>query len=420
VLSTIKTGLVPAILVLMSACERGPRRAPAIGEAFVGPLHLQIRADVASQSQGLAKLQHGERVEILQQKRRAIKVRTARGAEGWVDERQLLSGREMEELGQLAEAAKTLPSQGKATSYSDLNVHTLPARQAPSFIQLKDGATAEILLYRLVPRADAKRRPLLPPPPKAPKRTAAKKPKEQPKVPPPPMPQPPAPPSDWLEMSKTDLEDEDDPQPEAKPPQPAPAVPIERWSLIRVPGGAAGWVLARLLVMSIPDAVAQYGEGKRIVAYFPLGEAAGEEKQHHWLWTTSVQGPQEYDFDSVRVFIWNTRRRRYETSYIDRNVTGFLPVLAREVQWQGRKAPGFSLCVLNKEGRRVRREFAFVENRVRGAGEQPCEAPPALAARPVQGLELPAAQPPPPAPKGSAWERLRDLVRSAFGGVPGR
>jgi hypothetical protein len=417
---TSKTGLVLGMFLLLAACDRGPKQAPAIGEAFVGPHNLQIRADVTSQSKGLATLQHGERVAILQQRRRAVKVRTAKGAEGWVDERQLLSAQEMAELRDLAAAAKALPSQGKATSYSDLNVHTLPARQAPSFVQLKEGAAAEVLQSRLVPRTDSKRKPLLPPLPKIPKKVAAKKPAKEQKVPPPPMPKPPSPPRDWLEMSMRDLEDEDDAEPEAKPEQIAPPVPVERWSLIRVPGGAAGWVLSRLVVLAIPDEVAQYAEGKRIVAYMPLGQVEGEGKKHHWFWATSVQGPQDYDFDSFRVFIWNNRRGRYETSYIDRNVTGFLPVLPREIEWQSRKVPGFSLCVLNKEGQRIRREFAFVENRVRSAGERPCEAPPANAGQRVQGIQ-PTVPARPEAPPGvSGFERLRERVKSAFLGVFGR
>ena len=49
---------------------------------------------------GTAK--HGERLEILQRHRTVFRVRTARGAEGWVDERQLLAASDMQNLKRLA------------------------------------------------------------------------------------------------------------------------------------------------------------------------------------------------------------------------------------------------------------------------------------------------------------------------------
>jgi hypothetical protein len=369
-------------------------------------------------SKGVTTVRHGERVEILQQRRRVVRVRTSKGVEGWVDERQLLAASDMAELRDLAAAARSLPSQGKVTTYNDLNVHTQPARQSPSFVQLKEGGSAEMLLYRMLPRTDAKRKPLIPPAPKRPKKTAPQKQAKPPKTPPPPMPKPPSPPPDWLELSRTPL-DEDEPEEAAEEKPAAPETPLERWSLIRLPDGAAGWVLTRMLTMAVPDEVAQYAEGKRIVFYAPIGAPEGPEKKRHWVWTTASAGPQPYDYDAVRVFIWNARRKRYETTYIDRNVTGYLPVLMSEVEWQGRKAPGFSMCVLNREEQRVRRQFAFIENRVRSAGETACEAIPAVTQKTPGATTLPAPPAPASPPKGSFFERLRERVRSSVRGVFG-
>jgi SH3-like domain-containing protein len=404
------------LLVLLASCDRGPKRVPPIGEAFVGPHTLQLRSDVGTQSKVLATLHHGDRVEILQQRRRAVKVRTKSAAEGWVDDRQLLGAADMAELRELSTIAQSLPSQGKATTYTELNVHTQPVRQSPSFVQVKENGTVDVLLYRMVPRSDARRKPLIPPAPKAAKKAVARKPKAEPKVPPPPMPKPPGLPPDWLEISKSaDPEEDDDPQPAAETAA-APPVPVERWSLVRMPNGSAGWVLNRLLTMAIPDDVAQYAEGKRIVAYFPLGDPQGEAKKYTWFWATTRSGPNDYDFDSFRVFWWNSRRGRYETSYINRNVTGFLPVLQRPVDWQGSKVPGFSLCLLDDDNRRIRKEFAFVENRVRSAGEQPCEAPPPATQKSPGLPSLPVAAQPPTEPKESALARIRDRVSSAVRG----
>ena len=184
----------------------------------------------------------------------------------------------------------------------------------------------------------------------------------------------------------------------SRPSRRAP-VPMDDWSLVRTSRGQCGWALTRALVMAIPDAVAQYAEGHRIVSYFSLGQVLdGDVKKDTWLWTTITGGPQAYDFDSFRVFIWSLRRHRYETAYIERNLKGLAPVLLKSVEWpsqargKGQPAPaaypGFSLCVEKADGQRYRRDYALLTNIVRFAGESPCEAP-----RPVLGVPAAAVSP---------------------------
>ncbi len=101
---------------------------------------------------------------------------------------------------------------------------------------------------------------------------------------------------------------------------------MEDWTLIRTKAGETGWVLTRNLNISVPDEVAQYAEGKRITSYFEIGSINDEEKglKHDWLWTT-LSGDDPVDFDSWRVFIWNLRRHRYETSYRQRDLIRLFP-----------------------------------------------------------------------------------------------
>jgi hypothetical protein len=138
--------------------------------------------------------------------------------------------------------------------------------------------------------------------------------------------------------------------------------------------------------MAIPDEVAQYAEGKRIVSYFPLGYVDDDgTKKAIWLWTTA-SAHEPYDFDSFRVFIWSLRRHRYETAYIERNLAGYAPVLIRQVDFStgsrahaaSGKFPGFSVCTQKDDGQLHRREFALLGNVVRYAGETPCQLPASL------------------------------------------
>ena len=100
----------------------------------------------------VATLQHGERLEVLETRRRFVRVRTAKGVEGWTDANYLLSQQQVSDLDRLAEFAAKLPSQGKGTTYDALNVHTAPSRQAPSFTQIPEGGAVEVLVHRVSPR----------------------------------------------------------------------------------------------------------------------------------------------------------------------------------------------------------------------------------------------------------------------------
>lgn len=177
-------------------------------------------------------------------------------------------------------------------------------------------------------------------------------------------------------------------------------LPPDDWNLVRRPGGEAGWVLARMLFMSIPDEVAQYAEGHHITSYFSLGEVHdGGQIKHNWLWTTIAGGRQPYQFDSFRVFVWSLRRHRYETAYIERNLKGYFPGRV-EVG----PTPRFSLVVEDKDGTRVRKTYAFQGFHVRLVDKAP--EPPATFEPPRAGQGQPAT----PAAGGSLWSRVAGWI----------
>jgi SH3-like domain-containing protein len=375
---------------------------------------LKIRSDIPLQSSTVTTVKHGDRLEILQIRRRFLRVRTPSGAEGWTDERQLLAAGDMESLRALTAHAAKLPSQGVAVAYAALNIHTQPVVSSPSFLQLKENEKFEVLQSIILPRSDAPRKSLIPPAPKKAKAPPKKDARKASKVPPPPMPKPPAPPADWLELSKTDR-DEAAAEADQLPPQKL-APRVDGWSLIRASSGQSGWVLTRLVSMAIPDDVAQYAEGKRIVSYFPLGEIQdGDVKKDIWLWTTTADSKQPWDFDSFRVFVWSSRRHRYETGYIERNLKGYSPVLLKPVEMASKagasKYSGFSICMEKKDGGRVRREYALLGSAIRYAGDHPCEAPtpPPTVQNPSP---LPASEAP---PKPGLAERLRQRWHALTG-----
>jgi len=355
----VRNYYLPILLGLLLGCGGETKREPALGEAFVGPASLTIRQELGARSPAVATAAHGERLEIIRTRRRFVKVRTSAGVEGWTDSLLLLSPEQMAEIRRVSRQSSNLPSQGKATVYSTLHVHIKPDRQSTWFTQVTEKQIVDVLARRLAPRAagESPKSGLVLPAPKAP---AKKPPKPPAKIPPPPLPKPPKPPIDWLDLSHSN-----EPPPKQEP-QPTPKpVPMDDWNLIRTSDGKVGWVLARMLVMAIPDEVAQYSEGRRITSYFSLGTVQDDDVvKHHWVWTTLSDSTAPYDFDGFRVFIYSLRHHRYETAYKERDLQGYYPAQAEMVQTQYNKKPitahGFSLITVGSDGQLYKRTFALI------------------------------------------------------------
>lgn len=403
---------IAGILALgLAACSTSSEREPALGTAYVGPMTLQVREELAARADLTATLKHGERVDLIGQRRRFYKVRTGGGAEGWVDGRQLLAPEDMEALRELGARAKDAPSQGRAGVFEPLNVHTLPNRQSPSFFQITAEAQAEVIAHERVPRVALAAPEFIAAPAGAARRRSSRK--REPEVPPPPAGKPPAPPADWMALSGHP-DGKNLPPAEQKPtPSAAAEGPADDWSLIRAKDGRAGWVLTRMLLMSIPDEVAQYAERARIAAYFAVGSVNDHGVQKPaWLWATQSQRGVDFDFDSLRIFTWSTRRHRYETSFVERNLKGHLPVRLHEEG--GRGARGFRVVVEEKSGERVERNYALQGFRAKVVERRtpPEERRWAGAVRRERAGEPPAE----PAQKGWAerWRGMVDSVRSRF------
>ena len=200
--------LIASLAVFGVACNQGPPKAPIIGEAFAGPITLNIRQEISLKSSTVATVKHADRLAILQVRRRFTRVRVANGIEGWCDGEKLLTPEQMDKLLATNEIAAKLPAQGEAMVYDVLNLHTEPNRQAPSFHLLKENEKVIIIGHRLAPRvrfrsAVTKDVSSASAAPK--KRRKKDKQKDRVKddgIDRPAMPEPPKPPSDWLDISR--------------------------------------------------------------------------------------------------------------------------------------------------------------------------------------------------------------------------
>jgi hypothetical protein len=390
--------------LVLASCSSRPASEEPLGEAFVGPITLNLRSDISGRSSTVAALRHGDRLDVLEMRRRFVRVRSKEGVEGWTDANLLLDSQQMQKLESLAQHASQLPSQGGATVFDTLNVHAEPSRQSPSFYQIPEGETVEVVGHRVAPRIQ--KRPVTriaknsEPPPLPRKKKSKGVQTAAPLVPV----SPPFPPEEWVQMSRPRASD----LPGYVAPESVP-IPLDDWSLVRTPNGTAGWVLSRMLYMAIPDEVAQYAEGHRITAYLPLGEVRdGEIVKKNWLWTTAAPGVRPSEFDSFRVFVWSIKRHRYETAYLERNVVGYYPV--ELVPVPGGQDKGFSVIVEDKDGKLYKKTYGFNGYRIRMLSKAPYER---RDDHPQQQYTS-SSEGAPAQPGQGWWNRINGLARQWF------
>jgi len=163
-------------------------------------------------------------------------------------------------------------------------------------------------------------------------------------------------------------------------------------------------------VMSIPDEVAQYAEGHRITAYFSLGDARERSDREHdtspkqnWLWATAQKNVKQNEFDAVRAFVYNARRRRYETAFSEKGLTGFYPV--EVVADESKTVTQFSFIIQDEKGQYFRKKYSFIGHAARLISREPFQLP-ELKEVPKEPLSVALAQ----APPQSWYERTKDAV----------
>jgi Bacterial SH3 domain len=330
--------LIPILcFVLLAACNRGRGRVLEI--AYVSGVQAILRDRVAAVYEKTGVVKNGERVEVLDHDRRFVKVRTATGVTGWVEQRYLVGQEVFDRIQKLTADNQNDPVQAQGAARNDTNLHVEPGRDTEHLYQISSGEKLSLL-----------------------KRGTAEKPGAV-------VPRP-------RSATPTGNAQNGNPQKNDKN-QPTPV--IEDWWLVRDSHNRVGWVLGRMIDLDIPLDVAQYAEGQRIVAFFVLNQVQdGDKKVAQYL--TVVTEPKDglpFDFNQIRVFTWNVKRHRYETAYRER-MEGVLPVTVSQENFDKEGVlPVFSIRVQDDNGNVTERKYKLntpIVRRVYAPGEEPVRA----------------------------------------------
>jgi len=331
--------LAAAVLCLLTACS-GKGGSSDRGEyAYVAVTEAGLRDHVATFYNKTGVVHNGERVQILErmQSKRFLRVRSPRGEEGWIQERYLADQATFDQFQRLAEQYKSTPAQATATTEEQVKVHVLPGRKTAYLYLLNEKQKVDMLQRQAVDRN--------------------------------------APPLQLKDEKQKDADDAPD-EDKVKSDSAAPPAVREDWWLVRDAQMRVGWVLGRALYLQLPEEIAQYSEGQRIVAAYPLDEVQDEDKKvpEHLVLFTEKEGLL-YDYSQARVFTWNVRKHRYETAYRERELAGVLPVtLGRQEFEKEGNLRTFVLRVKDDDGTVHERTYKFnppLVHRVLAPGEEP-------------------------------------------------
>ena len=289
--------------------------------ASARPVYLHDR--VAPVSNRVCQVVNGQALEVLEHGRRFLRVKTDKNQIGWIEDRAVIDEKTYDGFAQLAAQSKNDPVAATATLRDDLAMHLLPGRETERFYLLPGNTKVQLLVRASAPKKPAE---VLGPLPSnagnpaaggksAPVASNAKPGTAK------------APPAAVQETAPPEMED---------------------WWLARDPQGRVGWLLGSRLDVDVPDDVAQYAEGQRIIGAWMLtkvndsGADPPGEKAEYVMALAPPQSGLPYDFDQIRVFTWSLKHHRYETAFRVHPIQGYLPVLVFSQNTASGKVPAFS------------------------------------------------------------------------------
>ncbi len=335
--------------VWLAGCERF-KPVPVDHYVYVTAKQGNLRDRVAAVSNRTGTVVNGDKLKVLDHARHWVKVQTAKGEIGWIEEKTVATEEEQAEFAKLTDDHKKDPTVASGVVRDQVYMHIKPGRDSEHFYILNEGDKLQLLRRATLekatngaPAAARAQRAI----PQAAGTNAARKDATGKN----------AAPAASVAAAIAKGKAAATPAPEAPPPA------MEDWWLARDAAGHTGWLYSRMIDVDAPDALTRYAEGQKFVGAYVLTtvhdeDAPGDVKDVPIYLT--VLAPYKaglpYDFDQVRVFTWSVKMHRYETAFREKNIEGFLPIELKKMKdpfgksaTAAQELPGFTYKILSAD-----------------------------------------------------------------------
>jgi hypothetical protein len=295
--------LLVVLLVALIAGVWWARRSPVhYPEAYVADRSAALWSATAQVRRQVATLGYGEKVSVLGRAADLTEVRSADGTHGWIDSRLLMAPALWTRVGQLLSDAGNMPVQARGHTRTVSNVHIEPGRDSARIFQFGRNVPVAVLQRQVadVPASASDESRSGDEAPPGDEKSAEE---------------------DWALVMYSQAKTSGAASASGSAGAQADtgrSVPI------------AGWVLSRFIELDPPAPIGDYtaAAGRRPVAWVQLNsvtDPSGEKPQYVVAAAKAGEG-QPCDFTSLRVYTWGVERKQYETSFVDNNLCGRLPM----------------------------------------------------------------------------------------------
>ncbi len=278
---------------------------------FVTSKQGYLRDRVAAVSNRVAEVNNGDKLKVLDHARHFLKVQTAKGQVGWIEERVVATPKTVQAFDDMKTQHKNDPEIAGGVTRDEVYMHISPGRETDHFFLLPEGEKLKLLKRAVVEKVTA----------------------------------------GGAASAKKAIPEAVGTHAELKGPKAAASVApvppvLEDWWLVRDSHGDTGWLFGRMVDVDAPDTLVRYAEGQRFVGAYVLttvhddGAPTDQKDIPEYVVVMNSYVPGlPYDFDQVRVFTWSLQHHRYETAFRDKNVEGYLPVTVLKMKDPYGKSP---------------------------------------------------------------------------------
>ncbi len=292
--------LLACFLAFSSGCSHFHRERH--DTVYVSARQMYLHDRVAAVSNRVAEVTNGQRLEVLEQNRRFLKVLTEKNEVGWIEERAVIDAKTFQAFDQLEVQHRQDPVVASGVVRDEIYLHLTPGRDAERFYLLEANSKVQLLerasVARDLPGNGPAASPTVPKP-GAPAKTPSQR-----------------------SGSKSAAKSAVSGGASHLPGQPDNGPPLlEDWWLVRDDQGHSGWMLSSRMDVDVPNEIAAYAEGQRYVGAYVLNKVVDKSAatpNHEVTQYVTVLSPNTaglpFDFDQVRVFTWSTRHHRYDST----------------------------------------------------------------------------------------------------------